>query len=461
MASSVLPISTDPSANRRNIETIQKSVSKTDYYLNGDYGVDRGVRFTSNSIIAGSSITTARIDNRTTSSPFGDSAVIQCLQGNDPWIGYADEILRTKTRATVELKDKTVSPRYEIGDQCWSWVFSHSGVATVSPVRHVITGKNDSLLTLTPAPPTIHDVLCWTSAGFRPTAATEGQYQFKSYDPLPPALIGKAILISDGQQIANESRGELRTVTKASPSGPTFEINSPLRQSYVTGDLLAVPVNVVENVSVKDVSFGAGTIGWSFAGKFLRNIDFTRCHFDGVVEVIQGDNIRFIDCSFRGGLKLVGVRRSQILGCNLAVVTFEEGCSDILFSDFVLNGVDPFAGFLCNQSQKCERIRLVNGLIRGVTDCPFALEGRECSVEWVAVDCPVSSAGCYLSGDKAQVRNLTSPNRSLSFQRGRDMFCQNVQAPSVNLGWPNQESSGVATGIVSPQINTHDGWVLV
>lgn len=413
-----------------------------------DIGVDRGPRLASGCLLQGG--LQSRLINTSPGGAFGDSASLQALLGHDYGIGGTptpDHITHGTTKGKVTLLEPPDS--YRAGGLVWTWQYTQGGVSSGPPVLSTIVSRNGQELNLNPPPAENADVILWMGDGRRAVSCREGMSSLGLYRGAPVSWIGRTVLISDGPTIANEPRGELRTIVSVNGNNNYADIDRPLRlNNYNWATLAVCPVSVVRDVTIRDLTLGAGPGGFSFFGKYLYNCRFESVHFEGVCEICESAGVTFAGCTFASGLKLNCSHDVLVSGCALRRVSLEEGCLDVVIDGGGLDGLSNLPGVTCDPSAGCERITLRNFAIRNCYDMPFNLEGRECRVEHVTVAAGPGPGNCYLMGDDVKMIGVTS-DRILAFKNGSRQFAQSLRAPAVYLGWieNGDNSSGVAKDI--------------
>lgn len=445
-------------ANRELIETALATGQRVATLGTGDTAVDRGPRLASGCLLQGG--LQSRLINTSPGGKFGDTASLQSLQGHDFAIGGSpvpDKIVHGATKGAVILtpSDDTNVPlpdpaHYPVGSLCWTWHYTQTGVTLGPPVLHAVKKQSGVGLLLDPAPALSADVILWMGDGRKvhwPISGYEGRTILDFYGLSDLSWIGRTLLVSDGPTIANEPRGELRTVTGV--TGNAVSLDRPLRlNNYRAASLAVCPVNVVRDCTIRDLTLGAGPGGFSFFGKYLYNCRFENVHFEGVCEVCESAGVTFAGCTFASGLKLNCSHDVGVYDSALRRLSFEECCHDVLIDGGSTDGLGQLPGITCDPFAGCERITIRNHTIRNVYDMPFNLEGRECRVEHVTIAAGPGPGNCYLMGDDVKMIGVAS-DRILAFKNGSRQFAQALRTPSLNLGWieNGDNSSGVAKDV--------------
>jgi len=371
-------------------------------------------------------------------------------------LGYADQIVAAPNAARVVLKDPVVGANYYPGIVvyafCWDG-YLKPGVGQLDTRRRVVRRIGRSELELDgPIDPRC-TVLKWLDAApIRGPAENDQVALLEDERDLDGLTVGATVFVTDGPRLANEARGEFRTIAAIDRSGKKIQFDRPLRTSYSAAAAL-VRVKAVRNVTLRNLTIGAPrapkAVGSCFkycTGWRLENV---RCNsFFGITGCAQ---FQYKNCESTEQFDLNTCHDVEIVGGHFRGLYLEEGCFDVAatgcsIGPSQINGVCDLVG--------CERLRLTRVRITGSSKMPISLSGRECILDSVTVEETKNSMNsCYIQGDSVRTTNLTS-DVPVIFRAGLNQVVSNVRAPAVFLGdiADNSPSGGIASNVASPKI---------
>jgi hypothetical protein len=264
--------------------------------------------------------------------------------------------------------------------------------------------------------------------------------------------IGMTVQVTDGPTLANEARGEFRTIIAREFDPPRVRFDRPLRTTFASSAAM-VRVKPVRDITLRNLNIDRPRNPKALAAVFKYctgwRLEQVRCN--SYLNVTGSAQFQFKDCESAEQFDLNTCHDVDINGGHYRGFYMEEGCFDVAVSNCrigpsAMNGVCTVVG--------CERLRLSRVHIKGSTDMPIAIGGRECVVEDVAVEGTKNPANaCYLQGERLRATDLKS-DILVIFRDGLEQTVKGVQAPRVMLGdnTDDSPSGGVASDIRSAWI---------
>jgi hypothetical protein len=296
------------------------------------------------------------------------------------------------------------------------------------------------------------DRLKWVNGvPIAPPSEGDSVVKLEDSNDLERYAVGMPVMVTDGPTLANEARGEFRTIEGIEHDPSTIRLDRPLRSSYAAAAL--VRIKPVRNITLRNFAIKAPKDPLHYGGNFKCCMDW---HIEGVSSqstfgFCSSADIRMTNC---GPFESFGANTTHnltVIGSKCNALYFEEGCSDVEFVDCQIgpsptNGICTIVG--------CERFRFQRVRIHGSSIMPIAVGGRENVFESVTVEqSKREECFCYIAGDRARVDGLTS-DVGVVFKDGIDQSARQVKAPMVWFGWDDgKRSSGTAREIHSPKID--------
>lgn len=445
----------DAKANREMIEAALNTGTRIGTLPIGLVAVDRGVRLPSGSTLQGQGPKTI-IRNVQTAAPFGDNCTLQIHPDYNPsGIGYADSFTRP-ARSSITFADAATASKYALGS--WLFTFRWNGYSEPGGSKtwaHKVLAKSGNTITLNSEPQPGANAAAYTRAAVRVSGALEGRSQLKvgagSLEGFAP---GRLVYITAGPVVGNECTGEMRRLMAVSSDGLTLD--RPLRSTYAYQQSLAVLLNPVENVTVRDLTvqpYDDTSPPCYF--KFVHGLTLQRLTVEGDIQCGLSSGIGIYDCVVKYSVNFNGCRDALVASTKCRHVYLEEACSDCEFANVVVSGSDR-GGIVAVSGSPSERITLRDCIIERSADMPIHLIGRECSIDNVVVRNsanPVGWVNVYLGGDGTRVNNFRSDLTTV-FVRGRGLSIAHIPTP-VFLGWdkPGDQPTGLVVGV--PNIDVH------
>jgi hypothetical protein len=275
---------------------------------------------------------------------------------------------------------------------CWA-----STNSTPSPVRErrTVVARNGNLLTLDQSIDARCNVLKWFSDASAISNVSEGAsvvHLLRTNWSLAP---GQVVLITSGPEIANEAKGELRTVTAV--AGSVAYLDRPLRSSYTLA--ACAKVSVVENVTLQNVTVELPINGqseslymslcrnWRLEGCTIRKTALGNCA-----------GIEFVNCSLGYVQAAASSRDLRFVGCKIDSISFEEGCGDNTIDGCRIGPVGSNMNCVSMRAQS-ERLSIRNSHLLGgawpSSQILFDTPGRECAFESLTM---TGRVPCWLKG---------------------------------------------------------------
>lgn len=455
---------TDVATAKANREVIEQALrgGGTVNLPGGLVAVDRGVRLPSGSTLAGAGPKTI-LRNVATPAPFGDNCTIQIHpQYNDAGIGYADHFTR-RQRSAITFADAAAANRYRTGG--WLFTYKWDGYlpdkgGSAKTWVHRVAAESGNTITLNVEPQPGADTAVYTKSAVRVSGALEGRSQVKIAAGVPGIefIPGRLVWITAGPTVGNECVGECRRITAVSSEAITLD--RPLRSTYPYALSLAVILNPVQNVTVRDLTLGMPTNGQAPPCFFERadGLTLQRLNVEGQIDVVLSSNVRIYDCTSTSSLKLNATRDCLVSGGRCLNVFIEEACADCTLTNLLVNAqkTKDLAGINAVSGSPSERIAVRDCIIEQSTDMPIHLVGRECVVENLTVRNsanPVAWVNSYIGGDGTRIDGLTSDLTTV-FRSGRGVVAANVRTP-LFLGWYEPGDQPVGVCVACPKLDTY------
>jgi hypothetical protein len=371
-------------------------------------------------------------------------------------LGYEDDLDGRPTGSRVTLKKATAQENYRTGRLAYAWVwdgYTKPEIGQLTTRRRVVRPIGLRDLELDGPIDARCNKLKWLDAApIRGPKESESAVSLEDPADLRGFRIGQTVLITDGPTMANEARGEFRTITAIDRTSARVQVDRPFRCSYAAAAAL-VRVHVVKDVTLKDFTIGKPphpeAVAASF--KFCTGWRMQNVHCKWYLAIGGSAQFMVTNCNIEDQTDLNTAHDIQILSSQLRGLYLEEGCFDIGVTDCkigpsVTNGV--YGVF------HCERMRLTRVHITESTVMPIVLGGRQNTVESVVVDKTKDSQNlCYIDGEGTTTTDLTS-DVGVVFRDGLRQKVSNVRAPAVALGDPKfgSESGGTARKIQTPKL---------
>jgi hypothetical protein len=371
-------------------------------------------------------------------------------------LGYADALDGPPTGSRVTLKKATAQESYQAGMLAYAWVwdgYTNPEIGQLTTRRRVVRkiGLRDLELD-GPIDPRCNALKWLDAAPIRGPKEGESVVSVEDAADLRGFSVGQTVLITDGPTMANEARGEFRTITEIDRASARVHVDRPLRCSYAA-DAALVRVHAVKDVTLKDFTIGKPPHPEARAAsfKFCTGWRMQNVHSKWFLAIGGSGRFMMTNCQVEDQCDLNTCHDIQILSSQLRGLYLEEGCFDIGVTDCkvgpsINNGV--YGTFYC------ERMRLTRVHITESTVIPMALGGRQNTVESVVVDKTKDAKNlCYINGEGSTTTDLTS-DVGVVFRDGLRQVVTNVRAPAVALGDPKfgSESGGTARKIQTSKL---------
>lgn len=420
----------------------------------GLIAVDRAIRLPRGCTLAGVGPQTV-VRNCHTGAPFWDACTLVIHPSyNDPGIGYADDI-EPVSKTVIRVKDQAAFKKYQVG----GWIYTYKWDGYLEPlgartkVARII-GKGTDTLTLSGQPDPKADKAAYVTTALRVSGASEGSSVIKIAAGQTAELKpGSWVWITEGPTRGNECTGELRRVVRY--GNQSITVDRPLRSTHPYTEALAVLLNPVENVIVRDLTIQAFSerVPPCFFER-VEGLTMQRVTSEGQIDLVLCTNVRLYGCLATSSIKLNGTRDAIVSGGRCSDVFMEEYCADVTIADLLVSGSGT-AGINAVAGSPSERIAIRDCIVEGAKDMPIHLIGRECVVDCVTVrnsKNPVPWVNNYLGGDGLCVSNFRS-DLPIVIRSGRDVIVSRIPT-KVLLGWsgPGDQPTGVC--VACPNVNT-------
>lgn len=422
----------------------------------GLIAVDRAIRLSSGCTLAGAGPKTV-IRNVATGAPFGDNCTLQIHPQvyGDAGIGYADKFTRG-SRTRIVFSDAASANRYRTGG--WLFTFCWNGYTGSDGPRtwvHRVAARSGNTVTLNVEPQPGADSAVYTNAAVRISGAVEGSAEVRiAAGDLAGFTAGRLVAITAGPLRGNECTGEMRRLLSVSRDRVTLD--RPLRSTYPDSISLAVLLNPVENVTVRDLTvqpFNNQSPPCYF--KYASGLTLQRVTTEGDIHAHLCAGVRIHDCQVGGTINGNSLRDSLVTGGRCRQVYLEEICADCTFANLLISG-SSIGGIVCPEGSPSERITLRDCIIEQARDMPILLVGRESVVEGCIVRNsanPVSWVRNNIGGDGTRVSNLTSDLETV-IRRGTGVVVENVRSPKLWIGWSGPADQPTGVCLACPNVNT-------
>jgi hypothetical protein len=313
------------------------------------------------------------------------------------------------------------------GTLIYLWISTNS---TPSPVRQrrTVIGRSGNLLMLDAPVDQRCNCLKWFAdaspiadvmEGSATVVTSRGQWQ-----------AGQSVLVTSGPEIANEAKGELRTI--AAVAGQVLTLDRPLRRGYTLAALARV--QLVENVTLRDltIELPVNKQSESLYVSLCRNWRLDRCR---ITRTAMGNcaDIRFYDCDMGWVQAAASSHDITFNGCRIQSISLEEGCHDCTIDGCRIGPVSANMNCVSLRAQT-ERITIRDSSLLGggwpssqiLMDGP----GRECVFESLRMSGRVPT---WLKGDRLRLSGVFSDG-DISIT-GVDASRSQVWANNVRI-WP-------------------------
>jgi hypothetical protein len=370
--------------------------------------------------------------------------------------GYADLLEEKPNGSQVTLQDADALKNYEVGKLVYAFHwdgYTEKGVGQLATRRLVVRRSGFRSIDLDEPIDARCNRLKWLDAvRIRGPAEGDRSATLEDRNDLNALPIGTTVQVTDGPTLANEARGEFRTIIARESDPPRVTFDRPLRTTFAAGAAL-VRVKSVRDVKLRDLTIDVPRNPKSVAAvfKYCTGWQLERMHFNSYLNVAGSAQFQLKNCECDEQFDLNTCHDFAIQGGHYRGFYMEEGCFDVALSDCrigpsAVNGVCTVVG--------CERLRLSRVQIKGSTEMPITIGGRECVVEAVTVEGTKNPANaCYLQGERLRATDLKS-DILVNFRGGLQQTVKGIHAPRVMLGDDTDDSpsGGVASDIQSPWI---------
>lgn len=371
-------------------------------------------------------------------------------------LGYADDVDGAPDGVHVTLEDAAVHRDYEPGTLVYAWVWdghTKPEIGQLTTRRRVVRRIGLRDLELDGPVDSRCDKLKWLDA-----APIHGPKEGEKSVVLEDAAdlhgfgVNQTILITDGPTMANEARGEFRTITDIDRSPPRVHVDRPFRCSYAAPAAL-VRIRVVKDVTLKDFTIGKPphpkAVAASF--KFCTGWRLENVRSQWYLAIGGASQFMITNCDIEDQTDLNTCHDIQMLSSRLRGLYLEEGCFDIGATNCKIgpSGTNGVYGVF-----HCERMRLTRVQITESTVMPIVLGGRQNTVEAVVVEKTRDARNlCYIDGEGTTTSDLSS-DVGVVFRAGLRQVVADVQAPAVTFGDPvdDSPSGGTARNIRTPKL---------